>query len=142
LAAGLWLQAAVALATNLAAFALLRAGAAEPWVWAAVFASYAPFLAALARKRTVQRVVDNPAERLMWAVWVGHFLATAGVFASARIAHPGNYAAAFEAGYAACAALNGLSFFVMGSAFTGRLFPLGLGWVAVGVAMPLTPGWA
>jgi len=48
---GLLGMAAFVLASNAAVFGLLRAGAAERWVWAALFASYVPLFALLARDR-------------------------------------------------------------------------------------------
>ena len=50
-APGLFGLAGVTLASNAAVFGLLRAGAAEGWVWAALLASYAPLFGMLRRDR-------------------------------------------------------------------------------------------
>jgi hypothetical protein len=125
--------------TNAGVAGLLAVAANELWVWVILFASYVPLLATLGRGRTVRQVVNNPRERLVWAVWVGHMAATAGVFASARLLPHPDFTHVIASGYAACAGLNALAFFALGAAYTGRLIPLGLGWVGVSVLVGLTP---
>src|SRR5262249_20789541 len=120
----------------------VRSDAGEGWAWAVLFASYIPFLATLAGDRTIRDVAGKPTARLMWAVWVGHGLATLGAFAAARVARHPAYRGAFDAGDASCACLSAVAFFAMGSVFTGRLFVLGLGWVGVAVLLAFAPGWA
>jgi serine/threonine-protein kinase len=138
----LWAQGAVVAVTNAGVAGLLALAADEFWVWLILFASYVPLLVTLARGRTVRQVVNNPRQRLVWAVWVGHMAAAAGVFASARLQPHQDFTQVIAAGYAACAGLNALAFFALGAAYTGRLIPLGLGWVGVSVLVGLTPAEA
>jgi hypothetical protein len=141
----LWVQGAVVAVTNAGVAGLIAVGGHELWVWAVLFASYIPLLLALARGKTLRQVVNSPRERLVWAVWVGHLAATAGVFAAARLLPHPDFAHAIAAGYAGCAGLNALAFFALGAAYTGRLLPLGLGWVGVsvvvGLFVPLAGVW-
>ncbi len=132
-----WVQGAVVAVTNAGVAGLIAVGGHELWVWLVLFASYIPLLLALARGKTLRQVVQNPRERLVWAVWVGHLAATAGVFAAARLLPHPDFAHAIAAGYAGCGGLNALAFFALGAAYTGRLLPLGLGWVGVSVVVGL-----
>jgi hypothetical protein len=132
------LYALLIFATNAAAFALLRYGAAESLVWAAVFASYLPLFVILALK--ADPTVRSPAAvRLMWSLWGGHALATLAVLVPARVLLHPDYKAAFLAAYPAIAALTGLGFIVMGSVFWGGQYVLGVLWLILAAAMPAFP---
>jgi hypothetical protein len=139
---GLLAQAAVVLASNAAVFALLRAGAAEGWVWAAVLASYVPLFALLARDRLAARR-HNPVRLHLWAVWAGHATACVAVLLAHRFAAGDDFARGILNGYIGCAGLNALAFVVMGSLFAGRLYLLGMAWagaaVGVGMFLPFAP---
>src|SRR5262245_7181906 len=120
LAPGLVGLAAFVLVSNAAVYGLLRAGAAEPWVWLALFASYGPLFVTLGREWWTGRT-HNPARRHLWSVWVGHALACAGVFAGLRVA-TGDLGVAVGYGYVGSAGVCALAFTVMGSLFAGRQY--------------------
>jgi hypothetical protein len=119
----------------------LRAGANELWVWAALFASYGPLFALLARDRWAAGRRHNPGRTHLWAVWAGHAAASLAVFLAQRIAAD-DPARGFQLGYVACAGLNALAFVVMGSLFAGRQYLLGVGWAVAAIGMALAPPWA
>jgi serine/threonine-protein kinase len=142
LAPGLLAQAGFVLASNATAFALLRAGAAEVWVWVAVLASYVPLFALLARERFASRGRYNPVRAHLWAIWTGHAVACVAVFVGHRFAAGDDFARGICHGYVACAGLNALAFVVFGSVLTGRLYLLGLAWAVATVGMGLFLSWA
>jgi hypothetical protein len=135
MAPGLFAQVGFVLASNSAVFALLRAGATEVWVWAALMASYVPLFVLLARDRWADRRRYNPARLHLWAIWAGHATACVGVLIASRLAADADPARGIETGYVGCAGVNALAFVVMGSLFAGRQYLLGLAWVAAAVVM-------
>jgi hypothetical protein len=143
MAPGLFAQAAFVLASNATVFALLRSGANELWVWAALMASYVPLFVLLARDRWTDRRQYNPARLHLWAIWTGHATACVGVLVSSRLTAGADFARGIETGYVGCAGVNTLAFVVMGSLFAGRQYLLGLAWsaaaVVMGVFLPLAP---
>ena len=136
-------QAAFVLTTNTAVFALLQAGAAEIWIWLALFAAYGPFFAILARDRWTNRGRHDPVRLHLWSLWAGHAAACVAVFVALRIAFAEDFARGFETGYIACSGLNALAFTSMGSVFAGRQYLLGLAWmiaaVVMGLMLPFAP---
>jgi serine/threonine-protein kinase len=139
---GLVAQAVFVLATNAAVFGLLRAGAAEGWVWAALFASYVPLFLLLAWQRwSATRRRYNPGQTHLWAVWAGHATACAAVFVANRAAAD-DLGRAIGTGYIGCAGVNALAFIIMGSLFAGRHYLLGFGWAVAAVAMGAFLPWA
>ena len=135
LAPGLLGMAVFVLASNAAVYGLLRAGAAEGWVWAALLASYAPLFGMLVRDRLTEGTRHRPAHFLLWSIWAGHAAACVAVFVAHRLAAGGDLARGFGMGYVGCAGLNTLAFVVMGSLFAGRQYLLGLAWAAAAVGM-------
>ncbi len=141
-APGLFGTAGFTLATNAAVYGLLRAGAAEGWVWAALLASYAPLFAMLVRDRLAGGGQHRPAHFLLWSIWAGHAAACVAVFLAHRLACGGDLARGFGLGYVGVAGLNALAFVVMGSLFAGRQYLLGLAWAAAAVGMGAAPALA
>ena len=139
---GLFGMAAFVLASNAAVFGLLRAGAAEGWVWAALFASYVPLFALLARDRWAAGRRHNPGRAHLWAIWAGHAAASVAVFAAHRVAAGPDFARGIETGYVGCAGLNALAFVALGSLFAGRQYLLGLAWAVAAVGMGAALAWA
>jgi serine/threonine-protein kinase len=135
LAPGLFAMAAFVFCSNATAFALLRAGAAEPWVWMSVFASYVPLFGLLARERWLMGPRHSPARLHLWSIWAGHAGASVALFVGLRLAAGADFARGIELGYVGCAGLNALAFTVMGSLFAGRQYLLGLIWAAAAVLM-------
>jgi serine/threonine-protein kinase len=135
LAPGLFVMAVFVFCSNATAFALLRVGAAEPWVWASVFASYVPLFGLLARERWLTGQRHNPARLHLWSIWAGHAGACVALFVGLRLAAGVDFARGIELGYVGCAGLNALAFTVMGSLFAGRQYLLGLIWAAAAVLM-------
>jgi serine/threonine-protein kinase len=135
LAPGLFAMAAFVFCSNATAFALLRIGAAEPWVWASVFASYVPLFGLLARERWLTGQRHSPARLHLWSIWAGHAGACLSLFVGLRLAAGADFAHGIELGYVGSAGLNALAFTVMGSLFAGRQYLLGLIWAAAAVLM-------
>ena len=134
--------ALLALLTNLAAFGLLRSGAAEGWVWAAVFASYVPLFAFLVRDMRTVPDQNSVGRRHLWTIWLGHAAACLAVFVAFRVTAGDDFVQGIAAGYVACAGLNAMSFAIMGSLFAGRLYLLGAAWIVATVAMGFALPWA
>jgi serine/threonine-protein kinase len=141
LISGLIGQAAFVFCSNAAVYSLLRAGFKEIWVWLALFASYGPLFAILAREWWIGRT-SKPARRLMWSVWIGHALASVAVFVAIRIAAGEDFARGIETGYIGAAGLNVLAFMTMGSFLAGRQYLLGALWAVATVVMGLAPAYA
>jgi hypothetical protein len=141
LISGLVGQAAFVFCSNAAVYSLLRAGSKEIWVWLALFASYGPLFAILAREWWTGRT-NKPARRLMWSVWIGHALASLAVFVAIRIAAGEDFARGIETGYIGAAGLNVLAFMTMGSFLAGRQYLLGAVWAVAAVVMGLAPAYA
>ena len=141
-APGLFGMAGFTLASNAAVFGLLRSGAAEGWVWAALLASYAPLFGMLVRDRRAGGTRHRPAHFHLWSIWAGHAAACLAVFAAHRLAAGGDLARGFGMGYVGVAGLNTLAFVVMGSLFAGRQYLLGLAWAAAAVGMGASLAWA
>ena len=142
MALSLLFQALAVLLLNGAAFLLLRYRGPEALVWPAVFGSYLPLFVMFFRARARRGGRFSAGERHLWSIWLGHFLATLAVFVALRLNAGEDAARGFAAGYAACAGLNGLAFFVMGSLFAGLQYTLGAAWMAAAVLMGVTPEWA
>ncbi len=139
---GLIVFALIAFVTNAIAFVLLESGAAEPWVWLAIFASYLPFAVLLVQEWRTTPDRDLPARRHLWSIWAGHAAASVAVFLAFRVAAGDDSARGIQSGYIGCAGLNALAFVIMGSLFTGRQFFLGGAWVVAAVSMGFAPTWA
>jgi serine/threonine-protein kinase len=138
----LFVMAAFVLVSNSLVFGLLRAGAAEGWVWAELFASYVPLFVMLARDRRADRGRHNPGRVYLWAVWAGHATACVAVFAANRLAAGDDFARGIQTGYVGCAGLNALAFIVMGSLFAGRQYLLGVVWAGAAIGMGAALAWA
>jgi tRNA A-37 threonylcarbamoyl transferase component Bud32 len=122
---------------------LLEVGAPEWLLWPALFSWYVPLFWSFRADWERRGPSAGPAERLMWATWLGHAAAFAVVCAGNRLtAAPGDGSAAVLASYPALAALTGLASFVMGSSFWTRHYLFGAIWLLSSVLMALAPRWA
>jgi tRNA A-37 threonylcarbamoyl transferase component Bud32 len=125
-------------ASHLAVALLLWAGGPELLVWAALFGWYVPLFGSFLANQ-----VRRGAERLLWAIWLGHAAAFAAVCLGNRLTVvPGDWPAAVRASYPALAALSGMALLAMGSTFWTRHYLFGAAWLLTAVVMPLTPEWA
>jgi serine/threonine protein kinase len=93
----------------------------------------------------------TPAERQVWSIWVGYLLAygtsslvtrlliRSGVLTggSAEVAHWQELVS-----YPFAAVLTGLAFFVMGGAYWGRYYAIGLAFLVLALLMPLHLEWS
>ncbi len=131
-------QAALSLASNVGVFLLLRAGAAEVWVWAVMFGSSASLLGLLARDRWKAGGSHSPARFHLWSIWVGQTAACAALAVGVRLA-AGDFGRAVTTAYIGFAGINALTFVVMGSLFAGRQYLLGLAWLGAAVVMGVFP---
>jgi hypothetical protein len=81
----------------------------------------------------------SPGRKHLWSLWVGHLLSVLAAFVALRLAAGGDYVRGFQEGYAVCAAINGIAFFVMGSLYSGLQYVLGLAWMGGAVLLAVTP---
>ena len=91
--------------------------------------------------RTHRLLPTSNAERQLWSIWVGHFLASFAVVIACRPFVPDddphkNFL------YIPWSLLSGLAFFVMGSNYWGRCYALGGGFLILAVVMRQQLEWA
>lgn len=134
--------AAFHLAVQVGIFLLLANRGPEWLVWLAVFTMHAPVCFLLQTDDSAGLLPSNPAERHLWALWTGHFMASAGVFLAYRIQHHPDYVQGVLVAYPAYTALTGLAFFVMGSSIWFRNSLFGALWIVLAAAMPLFAAYA
>jgi serine/threonine-protein kinase len=123
---------------------LLEVGSPEWLLWPALFSWYVPLFWSFRVNWKRRGPSAGPAERLMWATWLGHAAAFAVVCVCNRLtaAPGGDGATAVLASYPGLAALTGLASIVMGSSFWTRHYLFGAIWLLSGVLMALAPRWA
>jgi serine/threonine-protein kinase len=131
----LLLQAVFVFLTNSVVYLLLRAGAAEPWLWAALFASYLPLLAAGLRDQLRATGPARSGVRHLWAAGLGHAAGCLAVFVSHRLTAGPEPVQWVGAGFVAVAGINALAFTLFGSMFSWRMYLFGPVWVAAAVVM-------
>jgi serine/threonine-protein kinase len=79
---------------------------------------------------------DNAAERQLWSIWIGYFLAYMILVAVVRqMAGPARWDDLTL--YPFSAVLSGMGFFAMGSNYWGRCYLIGLAFFALAAVMPL-----
>ena len=84
----------------------------------------------------------SPAERQLWAIWLGYLAATAIIVLSNRqLSYLGKISDDLTC-YPLWAALSGLAFFVMGSSYWGRLYVVGGAFFVLALLMPFQLAWA
>ncbi|MCA9062981.1 MAG: serine/threonine protein kinase [Planctomycetaceae bacterium] len=134
----LFVVAPVQALTGMIVWWLLQIGAAESWVWAAVFSGYPPlFLAFAASQRTI-RAAEN-ARRELWSIWTGHLAGTLASLISLRIiCHP-DTGQTFAAFYPIWAGLSSAVFFTKGGNFWPVYRWVGAGWMALAVLLSFFP---
>jgi serine/threonine-protein kinase len=128
-------------ACHAAVFVGLRSRWPEWPLWLALVGPLA-LLAAIFRRHPSPWTWRNSwANRQLWSIWGGHFLATVTMLISFRLQAP-DAAQAVQLAYPAVTALTGLAFFVMGTDYWGRYYLFGLLWLVAAILMALTPTWA
>jgi tRNA A-37 threonylcarbamoyl transferase component Bud32 len=97
-------------------------------------------LLVLGRCRRGRLLPTSAAERHMWAVWIGYFLATLVLGGSRRIT--AGIGSEWELDiYPSLAALTGLAFFALGGSYWGRCFAFGLAFEGLGLLMTAGLYW-
>jgi eukaryotic-like serine/threonine-protein kinase len=88
------------------------------------------------RHRPGKLLPTTPAERQLWAIWIGYFVASmVAVLIDAQMIDDKAQGNRWSL-YPVSALLAGFAFFVMGSAYWGGCFLIGLAFCAVAVLMP------
>lgn len=95
------------------------------------------------RHRPGRLLPTTPAERQLWAIWIGYFLASGvAVLIDAQLVNRDVAGASRWSLYPVSALLAGFAFFVMGTAYWGGCYLIGLAFCAVAVLMPLKMEYA
>jgi serine/threonine protein kinase len=102
--------------------------------------------------RGARMLPTSAAERELWTIWIGYFLAygssliTAHTLSLGGVIQPGLYAPANHYEellvYPFSSVLSGLAFFSMGSNYWGRCYAIGVGFFIIAMLMPLHPEWS
>jgi serine/threonine-protein kinase len=131
--------AAISFVGLLLVIMLIEIHGPEPLLWLALFSPYIPLFALYRLNRQRRSLPSSQAERQLWSVWIGHFLACAAVSVAFRAAAGTDYIHAIVAAFPAYAALTGLAFFVMGCSHWGRHYLFGLAFFVVSALLPFLP---
>jgi serine/threonine protein kinase len=131
----------VMLAAHVLVFWLLRLRGPESLIWGCLFGPYLALFAVFRRTQVLRLRTVGPAQRQLWSIWVGHFLASMAVLLAFRLTTEDVYAAV-TAGYPALAAMTGATFFAMGASYWARHYLFGLAWIFLAVGMAFAPFWA
>ena len=135
----LWMVVAPLLCVNGAViWLLLHRGAAEPWVWLAIFAGYVPLFATFAASQQLHRS-SEAARRDLWSVWIGHAVGSFACLISLRtMFHPdvGRSVAAF---YSCWSVITSVAFFAKSGNFWPAYRWIGAAWSLVAVLLAFIP---
>ena len=148
----LFSMAAVVFVVHLAEFVLHRTGQRR-WLFLAAQSAQLILLVYLFWRNRRERLLPiNPAERELWSIWIGFFLAFGCSMAVFRVLPLlglieegervtfGNWIHLLT--YPSITIIGGLAFFSMGSNYWGRCYAIGLGFFIVALLMPLHIQWA
>lgn len=148
----LLLMAAVVFVEHMVVFFMLETGTPRWVIQMSRCTQFVLLGAVFYYNRGARLLPASPAERELWTIWIGYFLAygssllTAHTLVLGKVIEPGGNAPSnhFEEllVYPSSAVLSGLAFFSMGSNYWGRCYTIGLGFFAVAVLMPLHPAWS
>jgi serine/threonine protein kinase len=112
------------------------------WILGIRAVQFSVMFAVFYRFRTPAVLPRSAAERQLWAIWLGYFAATAIiVLSNNQLARLGKISDDL-AFYPLWSALSGLSFFVMGSSYWGRLYVVGGAFFVLALLMPFQLAWA
>jgi serine/threonine protein kinase len=124
-----------------AVFFLARWDGPEWLIWLAMFAPATVLFRIFRQHRYPWNgVVTWIPDRLLWSIWIGHFLTDLTLFAAIRFSGR-TLAETVEISFIIKAALTGMAFFIMGSDYWGRYYLYGLGWMAAAALMVFVPAW-
>lgn len=115
---------------------LLLMGRGEPLIWLLVCGGAAPLFLILRTDDSPGILPANPSERILWSIWLGVVISTNGLCVAMRLGHD-DFVTAFHQAFAVAPFLTGLGFFIMGGSFWIRNCFWGLGWMALGILMPV-----
>jgi eukaryotic-like serine/threonine-protein kinase len=102
--------------------------------------------------RRARLLPSNAAERELWSIWIGFFLAYCcskaafwampifGLMKEGEHVHRGNWIHFLA--YPSITIIGGMAFFSMGSNYWGRCYAIGVGFFIVALLMPLKMEWA
>jgi serine/threonine-protein kinase len=140
----------VVVACHTAAFVLAQLGLPFFWITIAKSLQFVLVGAAFLRQRPGRLLPTSAAERQLWSIWIGYFVAFGAIAAvlfeatGRPIAERLVYSRAWDdlwLLYPYSAVLAGLCFFVMGSGYWGGCYLIGLVFFTVAALMPLRPAW-
>jgi serine/threonine protein kinase len=144
-------MSAVIAVEHVLVFALIRWEQPHATVFSARFIQFALLALLFYWHRGSRLLPSTPAERELWSIWIGYFLAYGGTVVATRvlrameIIEDGNVATRYLPEllpYPFIAMMSGLGLFAMGANYWGRCYALGLAFFAMGIAMPLRLEWA
>jgi serine/threonine-protein kinase len=117
---------------------LLRVGASEGWIWAAILSGYPPLFLAFSLSQRDSRSADR-ARRELWSVWTGHLAGTLACIVSLRILCHTELSRAVTLFYPVCAALSCVVFFAKSGNFWVGYRWIGVFWAATAIVMAAAP---
>jgi hypothetical protein len=133
----------VALAHLLIFFMTFR-GPPYPIVWIGVTRAVQLALMGLAyllmRPRTP--LAASAAERQLWSIWIGYFVATGGALAIVRIVDVSGHPLDELMGFPIIALISGVAFFAMGGCYWGQCYALGAAFFLGAIFMAVWLPWS
>jgi serine/threonine-protein kinase len=117
---------------------LLRVGASESWIWAAILSGYPPLFLAFWLSQRDSRSADR-ARRELWSVWTGHLVGTLACLVSLRILCQPEFSRAVTLFYPVCAAISCVVFFAKSGNFWIVYRWIGVFWAATAIVMAAAP---
>ncbi|MCS7045116.1 MAG: serine/threonine protein kinase [Gemmataceae bacterium] len=149
----LFIMAAVIAVEHVLVFVLIKAEAPRPWIIAARFIQLAILLVLFLWHRGKRQLLPTTAaERELWTIWIGYFLAyLVAIFATRMlvseldILEPGRRAPRElreTLPYPFISLAAGLAFFTMGTNYWGRCYLIGAAFFLMAALMPFHLEWA
>ena len=146
----LWMAAVIAI-EHVLVFLLIQWRQPQMLVFSARFIQFVLLALLFFWHRGTRMLPTTPAERELWSIWIGYFLAYGGTVVTTRVLRvmevieEGNVATRYLPEllpYPFIAMMSGVGLFAMGANYWGRCYALALAFFALGIAMPLRLEWA
>ena len=147
----LLIMAGVVFFEHMLVFYMLQTGWSREWVLASRVSQFVVLGAVFWYNRGARLLPTSSAERELWTIWIGYFLAYGSVLLVTHmlkiydVIAPGQNRVSHVEElivYPFSAVLSGLAFFSMGSNYWGRCYAVGIGFFVIAVLMPLHPQWS